>query len=108
MYEWEGGDWQCHVCRPLEVRFGWVELRQLNPAWGVDDPSLLQEERVTTRAEAAAAERVRRIGERLANARVELRWVRRRGGDIQAATERVARQRRRWEEEWERNERVNQ
>ena len=90
------------------MRLGWVELRQLNPAWGIEDPSLLQEERVTTRAEAGAAERVRRIGERLANARAELRRVRRRGGDLQAATERVARRRRRWEEEWERNERVNQ
>ena len=92
----------------MTVHFGWVELRQLNPAWGIEDPSLLQEERVTMRAETAAAERVRRIGERLANARAELRRVRRRGGDLQAAAERVACQRRRWEEEWERNERVNQ
>ena len=89
------------------MRFGWVELCQLNLAWGIEDPSLLQEERVTTRAEAAAAERVRHIGERLANARAELRRVRQRGGDIEAATKRVARQRRQWEE-WECNERVNQ
>ena len=82
LYEWEGGDWQCHVCRPLTVRFGWVELRQLNPAWGVEDPSLLQEERVTMRAEAAVAERVRRIGKRLANMWAKLRQVRQRGGNI--------------------------